>query len=62
MLDVRAIAVQGLGSAPPVLAVQGFYSLVQVQPETPPQFRARPSPRKRDDKRDTDDDILLFIL
>ena len=62
MLDVRAIAVQGVGSAPSVLAVQGFYLQSQVQPETPPQFGPRPSPRKRDDKRDVDDDILLFIL
>lgn len=62
MLDARAIAVQGLGSAPSVLAVQGFYPQAQMQPETPPQFRSRPSPRKRDDKRDKDDDILLFIL
>lgn len=61
----RATAVQGVGFAPRVLALQGFAPVA----ETPgysvgPGAPRRPLPRElpRRQRRDTDDDVLLFLL
>lgn len=59
-LDPKAIAQQGLGFGPRLIAVQGLW---RVEPRVPvePPFVHRSSQRKKR-RRDSDDDVLLFIL
>jgi hypothetical protein len=57
-LDPRAIALQGIGSSPRLVAVQGLWPSEQQPQPLPPTHRAsRKKPRKPDD-----DDVLLFML
>lgn len=58
-LDKRAIAIQGLGFSPRLVGVQGLWPEERT-PFEPPVTRYLPQRKKR--RRDTDDDVLLFIL
>jgi hypothetical protein len=58
-LKPRAIALQGVGYSPRLVAVQGLWPVEEKRLE-PPVTRHLPQRKKR--RRDTDDDVLLFIL
>lgn len=64
-LDPRALAVQGIGFASRVLAVQGFLS-EEEKPALPPIYlrpSASASKKKKVVKRkDTDDDVLMLLM
>lgn len=65
-LDPRAVALQGVGYAPLLLAVQGF-GTVEIEDEQEEMLIVRPVIRKerkkKDPRRDTDDDaIFMFLL
>lgn len=66
-LDPRAIAIQGVGYSPLLMAVQGFGNVVEDEQEIDEALFIRPVLRKerkkKDPRRDTDDDaIFLFLL
>lgn len=68
MLDPRSIALQGFGSAPRFVALQGLVPLSAQPPATlgpilsGPGRRNRPWPKKKPKHRDTDEEVLLFLL
>lgn len=56
-IDRRAIATQGLGFSPRMVAVQGLYPTQATTPLGP-----RPRMRRKPKRHDRDDDALLFLL
>lgn len=63
-LDPLAIALQGVGFGPSLMAVQGF-GFVDDEPETPGRgWRSVPRIKRKEPKvrRDKDDDVLLAFL
>lgn len=64
MLSSRAIALQGIGYRPRLVALQGLQPFDDVQkPDIipfAPGGMVYPKPKLR--KRDRDDDVLLFLL
>ena len=64
MLSPRAIALQGIGFRPRLVALQGLYPQDDVQkPDVIPYGSGRmvyPERNKR--RRDRDDDVLMFLL
>lgn len=55
-VDPRAVATQGLGFAPRLVAVQGLCP-AQTRPLGP-----RPRIRRERKRHDRDDDVLIFLL
>ena len=58
-LDKRGIAIQGVGFGPRLVGLQGLWKVTHT-PFEPPVTPYLPQRKKR--RRDTDDDVLLFIL
>ncbi len=61
-IDSRAVALQGVGFTPRLVALQGFGALPQPaqRPEVIPGFSRRYAPAKK--RKDTDDDVLMAFL
>jgi hypothetical protein len=64
MLSPRAIALQGIGFKPRLVALQGFAQFDDVQkPDVIPYAPGgMVFPEKKRRKRDRDDDVLMFLL
>lgn len=63
MLNARAIALQGLGYGPRLVAVQGFARATPPIAYPSGGTGRRAQPRKLPAKRrDRDDDVLMFLL
>lgn len=64
MLSPRAIALQGIGYRPRLVALQGFAQFDDVQkPDVIPYAPGgMVFPEKKRRKRDRDDDVLMFLL
>lgn len=64
MLSSRAVALQGIGFRPRLVALQGFSPFDDVQkPDVIPYAPGgMVYPKKAPRKRDRDDDVLMFLL
>lgn len=64
MINARAVALQGIGFRPRLVALQGFapYETVQKPDVIPYAPGGMVFPQKKRRRRDKDDDVLMFLL